>query len=287
MNRVALVTVLVVVGVAAPAATVTAQVESAVVEPTPAAADPGNASEANGTSNASLGASVSAFMQSNSERASHAVDQGMWSAAFERSDRARKQTLAESHAGTLGERLDALAEQRQELVAAYRNGSIGKVAFQARMSALGERYRALNRSVDDTKRAVDRENVDAPGLSDLDRSLQRGAAAAGAGNGSLPANVTVPGFERGSNGLSFGDNRTTGPPDDRTTGPPDNRTTGQPGDGAQGNGNGGPGDADRGPPANASAPNASTITLDTTTILDGNETLDATVAGPNAEQTPF
>lgn len=273
MNRVAIVTVLVLVGVALGAATAAGQAESAVGAPTPAAADPGNAS-ADNASNASLGASVSAFMQSNAERASQSVDQGMWSAEFERSDRAQKQSLAESHVGTLRERLDALGEERRALVAAYRNGSISEVAFQARMSALVERYRALNESVDDTKRAVGRENVDAPGLADLDRSLQRGPAATAAGNSSLPANVTVPGFERDGNGPPSADNRTTGPPDDRTTGPPDNRTTGPP-DGAQGNGDGGPGDGTGGPTVNVST----TITANTTDLLNETITVTGRVAG--------
>jgi hypothetical protein len=274
MNRVAIVTVLVLVGVAVGAVTATAQVESPTGESTPAAIDPGNESEANDTSNASLGASISAFMQSNSERASEAVDQGMWAAAFNRSDRARKQSLAESHVGTLSDRLDALAEQRQELIAAYRNGSLGKVEFQARMSALAERYRALNQSVDETKRAVGRENVEAPGLADLDRSLQRGGAAAAQQNVSLPENVTVPGFDRESNGFPF-----------------DNRTTGPPGEDAAGNSNGSPSSNATVGDGVGTNVNTTDDTFDGNETIDGNETLNGTVigslAGPSAEQTPF
>lgn len=263
MNRVAIVTVLVLASVVAGAATAAAVGVGPPGDAGSAAAAADNASENN--TSASLGASISAFMQSNAEQADEAVDQGMWSAAFNASDRGRQDDAAEAHVDRLQQRLQEVAEQRQELVEAYQNGSIGRLEFQARMSALDQRRRALARSVAETERVTAQANVTPPGLDDLKQSVQRGPGVGAFGNvtvGNLttPVNVTVPAFDDRD---PFA-NATNVTPGDAGNA---NRTA--PGD--RGNGSGPPVDT----PGNVSnATNVTTVTsgLDNETL--DNETLD-------------
>jgi hypothetical protein len=266
MNRVALVTVLVLASVAAGAATAAAVGAGSPDGAGSAAVAADNASENN--TSASLGASISAFMQSNAEQADEAVDQGMWSAAFNASDRGRQDDTAEAHVNRLQQRLDEITAERRELIEAYRNGSIGRLEFQARMSALDQRRRAVAQSVEATERVTARANVTPPGLDDLKVAVRRGPGVGAfgnvtPGNVTAPVNVTVP---------AFGDRDPFANVTNVTPGDAGNANRTAPGD--RGNGSGPPVDV----PGNASdATNVTTVTsdLDGNKTLDGNETLDA------------
>jgi|GEM_PF-5015556 len=163
----------------------------------------GNDTSNNTSQKSSLGASISAFMQSNAERTDEAVSQGMWSAAFHRSEGGTREKLATSHVKQLNETLASLERDRQQLLDAYRAGEISKLTFQARMSALVERYRALRDSVSATATAMNASNVHARGIDDLERSVGSSSVQANGNGAHGPpwldgTNVSLPFLEDGN-----------------------------------------------------------------------------------------
>lgn len=181
MRRVVAVIVLLMVASAGTGAAATLDESSVDAESAPASVQTqgnettGNETGGNG-STAPLGATISSFMQSNAEQTDETVQRGMWTAAFNRSQGNARENLATNRVGELRERLANLSEERRALLAAWRNGTIDRVTFVARMSALESRIGALNGSVQETSEAVTRAEVDPPGLVELEEEARNASA---------------------------------------------------------------------------------------------------------------
>jgi hypothetical protein len=128
-----------------------------------AAASQANASEAN-ASNASLGASVSAFMQASAAETEGEVDDGMFTAAFNRSGERSRADLVTGRTNTLADRLETLQAERQELL--EREGNL-TVAERARAARLAARADALQNAINNTEQAAERAGVNADRFDEL------------------------------------------------------------------------------------------------------------------------
>lgn len=255
--------------------------------------DPGN--ETNG--NASVGASVSAFMQASAAQTEGEVDRGMWEAAFERANESERARLVHEREAELSARADRLERQRDELP-----GQASDVAAVARAAAFEAESRSLSVSVDSTSEAARRANVDAPGLDELkerakglekkkppvdlpdvvDTTDTTDAPGKGNGNGN---DRTPPGQNRTTTAVPTGTTGTPGPPDD-----PGNGNGGAPTD-RPGNGNDG-----QGPPTDRGT-NRTTVTAtvdppvtytatETTTTSTTEEDDDETTGNGNDDENP-
>lgn len=150
-------------------------------------------------SNASLGASVSGFMQASAADAEGEVEDGMFNARFENATGAERAAIVQSRAGTLEQRVDRLREQRAELL----NTTDGEpsVTDRAKAARLTARIDALEESIDTTSDAADRAGVDLGRLEDLRN------------NASTLTGPEVSELARGLAGADTGDKR--GPPGER------------------------------------------------------------------------
>lgn len=191
----------------------------------------GEAGQANATG---FGDRTSAFMQSTSGGTVEEVESGMWNAAYENaSDRSARSRVVERRADDIAARLDELRAQKQELIAAHRNGSISDAEYRARMSRLVGRLSGLNRSIAETEVQANATGANAT-------RVQRLRTSASELSGPEVAEIarSIPGGNPG-----------VGPPDDVPgQGPPGDdpgsagNESGPPGDGGPGNGQGGPPD---------------------------------------------
>lgn len=186
-------------------------------------------------SNASLGASVSGFMQANAADAEGEVDDGMFAARFDNTSQERRAALVENRAGTLEQRLERLREQRAELL----NGSDGEpptVADRAKAARLTARIDALTESIDATSEAAASAGVNVTRLEELRRNASelKGSEVAELAGGLAGTERGGPDVDRGKsadrrNGSDAGPNDTgSNGSDDRPSGPDDN-----PGNGGQ------------------------------------------------------
>lgn len=216
---------------------------------------------ANNTSNASLGAEVSAFMQASAADTEGEVDNGMFAAAFNRSDEGKRAALVTNRTSELRDRLDALRSEREALL--DQEGNL-TVAERAKAASLTARIDALDDSIDQTETAAQRVGVDASQLDEL-RTEARDLAGPEVAAMATDVAARGPPGDRGPP-ISQGPNATDGPGADRNeteTGPSDGAGTGNgTGDGVPGNGppddagdgsdggtgNGPPDDAGDGPP---------------------------------------
>lgn len=138
----------------------------AVVAPVAGAAAGGAADSArsdapNATNDSSMGAEISAFMQSSASGADGAVEDGMFEAEYDErpDDRA---TLVESRTGDLQSDLADLRERRQEL--RENRDETSQVEYRARMSRLVSDVRSLERSVNRTEPLAEAAGVDTTAL---------------------------------------------------------------------------------------------------------------------------
>lgn len=139
---------------------------SASVGATQAMSAPGAASAQNqsNASNTSLGASISAFMQSNAAEAEGEVEDGMFAAEFENSPSDRQVQLVNARTATLEERLETLEQRRDELLAGADELTVAERAKAARLSAQIE---ALRTAIDTTSVAAERAGLDLARLEQL------------------------------------------------------------------------------------------------------------------------
>jgi hypothetical protein len=200
----------------------------------------------NSTANASLGADISAFMQSSAAEVGGAVDTGMWTAAFNATRNQSVQVaLVERRTGQLRSRLSDLQQRKAQLIT-ERGDNVSETAYQAQISHLLGRIDALRMAIDvtsDRARQVDAEAETLDALRTETENLTGPEIAAvaqnltGVGDG-RPVGVTT-GNGSSGNGLGNGSNG-NGPGNgasDATTGPPSdagNATTGS----SNGNGDG-------------------------------------------------
>ena len=106
---------------------------------------------ANDSSNTSLGADISAFMQSSSAEIGGAVESGMWTAAFNgTTNRSVKVRLVQRRTKELQQELRDLRQRRNELVEQREAEAISEVRYRAKMSHLLGRINALQEGIDTT-----------------------------------------------------------------------------------------------------------------------------------------
>jgi hypothetical protein len=213
-------------------------------------------------SNASMGAEVSAFMQASASDANASVDEGMFAAAWNRSN-ASAADLVEKRTNTLENRLDALQNQKERLLA--KKGQLSDVAYTARMSALASRIGALQDAINATSARATDAGVNATRLAELKANASE---LSGPEVAAIARNLSVgvgPGATARGNGPGG-----NGPPGQAGTG---NNST--PGNGAPGaeNGNGNANDGSNGS-ANATTPveNPGNDTIQGPTLNGSNET---------------
>lgn len=171
-------------------------------------------------SNVSLGASVSAFMQASAAETRGAVDNRMFSAAFNRTDDKQAQArLVDARTRALEMRLERLRAERAALL----NGSDDlTVAERAKAVRLAARIEVLQRAINQTDTAASRAGVDNSRLQTLRQNASE---------------LSGPEIAALAGGLV--DNPGQGPP--VTPGPPDER-------GESGKATGAPGTPGNGPP---------------------------------------
>ncbi|MFC4550742.1 MULTISPECIES: DUF7096 domain-containing protein [Halorussus] len=105
----------------------------------------------NASANATLGADISAFMQSNAAEIGGAVETGMWTAAFNATDNASaKERLVDRRTRQLQKELQALQQRKQRLVERHEAGNLGDTAYKAQVSHLLGRINALQSAVNTT-----------------------------------------------------------------------------------------------------------------------------------------
>lgn len=189
----------------------------------------------NGT-NVSLGATVSAFMQASAAETRGAVDNRMFSAAFNRTaDEQAKARLVTGRTKALEMRLDRLQAERAALL----NGSDElTVAERAKAARLAARIESLQRAINQTDTAAERAGVNSTRLDTLRQNANElsGPEVAALAGGLVDNSTGGPPGD-GPPGKQGDGGNGTGPPVTPGEGPPQ----GAPGNGTDG-GNGGPPD---------------------------------------------
>lgn len=104
------------------------------------------AAEANATP---LGHSIASVMQASAAQAAGTVENGMWAAAYANASNASdRRALVERRYGQLNGTLAELQAERAALQAAFRNGSINRSTYLARLSAVVGRLAALGDGIE-------------------------------------------------------------------------------------------------------------------------------------------
>lgn len=109
-------------------------------------------------SNASLGGSISSFMQASQADAAVAVDSGLFAAKFNDSNASERSRLVHARTAELERRLARLEQQRARLRNATSNGAVTP-AERARAAELAARANALQDAVNQTETAAVRADV--------------------------------------------------------------------------------------------------------------------------------
>jgi len=125
--------------------------------------------QANQTTNESLGAEISSFMQVSSAETQGAVDTGMWVAEYNASDnQSAKRSLVDQQVTTLGRELDTLQREKQAIITAYRNGNITRVEYKAQMSSIIGRIQSVQQAINETEPRARAVGADVRAISALD-----------------------------------------------------------------------------------------------------------------------
>lgn len=103
-----------------------------------------------------FGAVVSSFMQTSAVDAENEVEDGLFAAQFERSNASERARLVRQRAGSIGERIAELREERAELL----GGENVTVRERAEAARLAEQSDGLANSIDQTEQAAQRANVE-------------------------------------------------------------------------------------------------------------------------------
>ncbi|SIR47134.1 hypothetical protein SAMN05421858_2380 [Haladaptatus litoreus] len=193
------------------------------------------------SSNSTLGAEISSFMQVSTSQAEGTVDTGLWVARFNQTqNRSAQQALVRHQTEDLETELDALQQRKRNLVEARNSGEISRLQYQARMSELVGDIRSVQHAINTTKpraetvgtrvnrlQRLDRQanNVGGPEVAEVARSLNsvnvpgenanNSTNAPGVGNGSgqgngMPGGETTPGNGNENGNAGNGSNGNTG-----------------------------------------------------------------------------
>jgi hypothetical protein len=203
-----------------------------------------NDTGAQANNNSTMGAEISAFMQSSASEADGSVDDGMFEARYA-DDGTDRDALVRNRTDRLRSDLERLRAEKRALQA--EKGNLSRVEYQARMSRLVGEIRSLERSANRTEPLAESAGVDPTALAEVRANA---SALPGSEASALASSLAVV-PEHVDRGPS--DNRTAGPPDDRagpggngdetaengSDGPPDDRGAGQEDGGGQDDGAGG------------------------------------------------
>jgi hypothetical protein len=194
------------------------------------------------TSNVSLGAEISSFMQVSTSQTKGTIDTGLWTARFNSTENeSAKKELVRHQVDDIRTRLNSLHQRKQTLVEKRKSGKISQLQYQAKMSEVIGQIRSLEHSINTTKsraRTVETgvedlqqldkqaDTVGGPEVAEVARSLnsvstsgennstQRPGVDNGSGNG------TVPGIGNGNNstiGIGDENNSTVGNGDENNS----------------------------------------------------------------------
>lgn len=103
-----------------------------------------------------FGAVVSSFMQTSAVDAENEVEDGLFAAQFDRSNASERARLVRQRAGSIGDRIAELREERTELLA----GQNVTLRERAEAARLAEQSDGLANSIDQTEQAAQRANVE-------------------------------------------------------------------------------------------------------------------------------
>lgn len=118
--------------------------------------------------NATLGASISSFMQASEADANASVDNGMFEARLERSNGSDRPVLVQERAEQLDTRLQQLRQERQEILESTEDGEL-TVAERARVAQLTARIKGLEQAIEQTETAAKQVGIE---TSELTRMRQ-------------------------------------------------------------------------------------------------------------------
>lgn len=208
-----LVVVIVLVTVAAPVGVGAAAPDTPASGP---AAVPSTPIGDNTTAAQSLGQSISGMMQASLAQTAGTVENGMWVAAYANTSKpSEKRALVTRRTTRINQSLTELRDQRGELQAAFRNGTIDRTTYLARLSTIVGRLASLSKGIEET---TDRgaavgvnqsrlqelrsqaRNFSGPAVSRLARNLTGGPGPGQAGlfDPGPPDNAGQPGSANGS-----------------------------------------------------------------------------------------
>ncbi|WP_227353444.1 DUF7096 domain-containing protein [Haladaptatus salinisoli] len=208
------------------------------------------------TSNVSLGAEISSFMQVSTSQTKGTIETGLWAARFNNTENeSAKKKLVRSQVGDIRTRLDSLRERKQTLVERRASGNISRLKYQAEMSEVIGQIRSLEHAINATKsrattvgtgvedlQQLDKQadTVGGPEVAEVARSLNsvstpgenNSTGGPNVGNGTVPdvGNNTTVGVGNG-NGSAIGNGNNS------TVGNGNNSTVGNGNGSAIGNGN--------------------------------------------------
>lgn len=128
----------------------------------------GSAEDVEAESEESMGANVSAFMQASDADASHAVESGMFVAAYENGDNETRERVVLERTGELAERVAELEAEYRRLQ--EESDEMNEVAYQARMTRIAVQLDALYQAVNETEPRARQAGVDTSQLNEIRES---------------------------------------------------------------------------------------------------------------------
>ena len=124
----------------------------------------------NGTGNASMGASISGFMQASAADAESEVDNEVFRARMNGASNETRRALVAERTETHQARLERLREQRRAILTGDGNLTVADRAKAARLTA---EINSLRRAVDTTDELAMAAGIEEPGLDRLDRNVSK------------------------------------------------------------------------------------------------------------------
>ncbi|WP_435155356.1 DUF7096 domain-containing protein [Haladaptatus sp. DFWS20] len=173
------------------------------------------------SSNSTLGAEISSFMQVSTSQAKGTVDTGLWVARFnETKNRSARKSLVRHQVSNMQTELENVRQRKQALVEARNNGQISTLQYQAKMSEIVGEIRSLEHAINQTKSRADKVGVRNNKLRQLDKEantvggpevaeVARSLRSVKAPNETTNNSTTMPGVGNGS-GANAGNGTTPG-----------------------------------------------------------------------------
>jgi len=134
---------------------------------------PSTPTEGNASAAPALGQAISAMMQASVAQTAVTVENGMWAAAYANASNAsEKRALVHRRTAEVEGALEMLRAERRTLRAAYRNGTINRTTYLARLSTIVGRLAAISEGVEAAEQRGTSIGVNRSRLQEL-RSLVR------------------------------------------------------------------------------------------------------------------